>query len=188
MERPEYAALVEAAMAAPDRIVKVREAFGMYGSVMNAPKVAADDYIVARLEQLPQEPVILVTNDKELQERGRELAATIAVADAHAATVRAEIGFKKVGDNAGQQRPEDHCGEGIAGSLHSERRRPSRRGPHQRSVRDRCRMDVRAGSGRAHAGQRWQAPVHRSRRRRRSRRTRIGSRTVARRRCRTSRR
>lgn len=42
------------------------------------PGQIADDYIISRLEELPNEPVILVTNDKELQERGRELAATIA--------------------------------------------------------------------------------------------------------------
>jgi predicted RNA-binding protein with PIN domain len=48
----------------------------------------ADDYIVARLEELPQEPVILVTNDKELQERGRELAATIATSQQLLALIR----------------------------------------------------------------------------------------------------
>lgn len=48
----------------------------------------ADDYIVDRLEELPQEPVILVTNDKELQERGRELAATIATSQQLLALIR----------------------------------------------------------------------------------------------------
>ena len=38
----------------------------------------ADDYIIGRLEQLPNHPVIVVTNDKELQERARKLHATIA--------------------------------------------------------------------------------------------------------------
>ena len=38
----------------------------------------ADDYIIDRLKELPQSPVILVTNDKELQQRGRELKATVA--------------------------------------------------------------------------------------------------------------
>ena len=42
------------------------------------PGQIADDYIVAKLESLPQDPVILVTNDKELQDRGRALDATIA--------------------------------------------------------------------------------------------------------------
>lgn len=48
----------------------------------------ADDYIVDRLEQLPLEPVILVTNDKELQERGRQLAATIATSRQLLALIR----------------------------------------------------------------------------------------------------
>ena len=48
----------------------------------------ADDYIVERLEELPQEPVILVTNDKELQERGSELAATIATSQQLLALIR----------------------------------------------------------------------------------------------------
>jgi predicted RNA-binding protein with PIN domain len=48
----------------------------------------ADDYIVSRLEELPNEPVILVTNDKELQERGRELAATIATSQQLLALIR----------------------------------------------------------------------------------------------------
>ena len=48
----------------------------------------ADDYIVDRLGQLPQEPVILVTNDKELQERGRDLAATIATSQQLLALIR----------------------------------------------------------------------------------------------------
>lgn len=42
------------------------------------PGQIADDYIVGRLEQLPNHPVIVVTNDKELQERARKLHATIA--------------------------------------------------------------------------------------------------------------
>ena len=52
------------------------------------PGQIADDYIVARLEELPQEPVILVTNDKELQERGRALAATIATSQQLLALIR----------------------------------------------------------------------------------------------------
>ena len=38
----------------------------------------ADDHLVARLESLPPHPVVLVTDDKELQSRGRELGATVA--------------------------------------------------------------------------------------------------------------
>ena len=52
------------------------------------PGQIADDYIVARLEELPQEPVVLVTNDKELQARGRELAATIATSQQLLALLR----------------------------------------------------------------------------------------------------
>ena len=42
------------------------------------PGQIADDYLVDRLEQLPNHPVVLVTNDKELQERARKHHATIA--------------------------------------------------------------------------------------------------------------
>jgi predicted RNA-binding protein with PIN domain len=52
------------------------------------PGQIADDYIISRLEELPKEPVILVTNDKELQERGRELAATIATSQQLLALIR----------------------------------------------------------------------------------------------------
>lgn len=52
------------------------------------PGQIADDYIIARLEELPQEPVVLVTNDRELQERGRALAATIATSQQLLALIR----------------------------------------------------------------------------------------------------
>jgi predicted RNA-binding protein with PIN domain len=52
------------------------------------PGEIADDYIVSRLEELPPDPVILVTNDKELQERGRALAATIATSQQLLALIR----------------------------------------------------------------------------------------------------
>ncbi len=42
------------------------------------PDEIADDHIIARLKELPKDPVILVTNDKELQRRARRLGATIA--------------------------------------------------------------------------------------------------------------
>ena len=41
----------------------------------------ADDHLVARLERLPLDPVVVVTNDKELQDRARALGATIASSD-----------------------------------------------------------------------------------------------------------
>ena len=48
----------------------------------------ADDHIIVRLEELPPEPAILVTNDKELQQRGRKLGATIATSNQLLALVR----------------------------------------------------------------------------------------------------
>ncbi|MBW3595113.1 MAG: NYN domain-containing protein [Actinobacteria bacterium] len=52
------------------------------------PGQIADDYIVQRLEELPQDPVVLVTNDKELQERGRARDATIATSQQLLALLR----------------------------------------------------------------------------------------------------
>lgn len=48
----------------------------------------ADDHIVVRLDELPPDPVILVTNDKELQQRGRKLGATIATSNQLLALIR----------------------------------------------------------------------------------------------------
>jgi predicted RNA-binding protein with PIN domain len=52
------------------------------------PDEIADDHIVARLEELPKNPVILVTNDKELQRRARRLGATIATSNQLLALIR----------------------------------------------------------------------------------------------------
>jgi predicted RNA-binding protein with PIN domain len=41
----------------------------------------ADDHIVALLERLPAHPVIVATNDRELQDRSRALGATISTSD-----------------------------------------------------------------------------------------------------------
>ena len=41
----------------------------------------ADDHIVALIERLPRWPVILATNDRELQERARALGATISTSN-----------------------------------------------------------------------------------------------------------
>ena len=41
----------------------------------------ADDHLVAKLEGLPKHPVIVVTNDRELQRRTARLGATIATSD-----------------------------------------------------------------------------------------------------------
>jgi predicted RNA-binding protein with PIN domain len=38
----------------------------------------ADDHLIARLVNLPSDPVVFVTNDKELQSRAQALGATIA--------------------------------------------------------------------------------------------------------------
>ncbi len=45
------------------------------------PDEIADDHLVARLAGLPPDPVVVITNDKELQARTRELGATIASSD-----------------------------------------------------------------------------------------------------------
>lgn len=42
------------------------------------PDEIADDHLIARLEGLPAEPVVVVTNDRHLQARARRLGATIA--------------------------------------------------------------------------------------------------------------
>ena len=42
------------------------------------PDEIADDHLIAKLEDLPAFPVIVVTNDRELQDRARALGATIA--------------------------------------------------------------------------------------------------------------
>lgn len=54
----------------------------------SSPDETADDHLVARLGSLPPEPVIVVTNDKELQERARAARATIATSDQLLALLR----------------------------------------------------------------------------------------------------
>ena len=48
----------------------------------------ADDHLVARLSELPPDPVIVVTNDRELQDRARAEGATIATSNQLLALVR----------------------------------------------------------------------------------------------------
>ena len=48
----------------------------------------ADDHLVAKLEALPRYPVIVVTNDRELQARARALGATIATSNQLLALIR----------------------------------------------------------------------------------------------------
>jgi predicted RNA-binding protein with PIN domain len=42
------------------------------------PNEIADDHLIAKLESMPPHPVIVVTNDRELQERASALGATLA--------------------------------------------------------------------------------------------------------------
>lgn len=48
----------------------------------------ADDHLIAKLEGLPRYPVVVVTNDKELQRRAARLGATIATSDQLLALIR----------------------------------------------------------------------------------------------------
>ena len=48
----------------------------------------ADDHLIARLRGLPPDPVIVVTNDRELQERARAEGATVATSNQLLALVR----------------------------------------------------------------------------------------------------
>jgi len=52
------------------------------------PDEIADDHIVALLEVLPPHPVVVVTNDRELQERARRAGATVATSDQLLALIR----------------------------------------------------------------------------------------------------
>ena len=55
-----------------------RRARGPVEVEYSRPDAIADDHIVAKLKELPPVPVVLTTNDRELQTRGRALKATIA--------------------------------------------------------------------------------------------------------------
>ncbi|HEX2239578.1 MAG TPA: NYN domain-containing protein [Actinomycetota bacterium] len=54
----------------------------------SAPGQIADDHLVVLLEKLPSTPVVVVTNDRELQERARALGATIATSEQLLALIR----------------------------------------------------------------------------------------------------
>ena len=47
----------------------------------SSPNEIADDHLIARLETLPRHPVVVVTNDRELQDRARAEGATIATSN-----------------------------------------------------------------------------------------------------------
>ncbi|MEA2486767.1 MAG: hypothetical protein QOF16_421 [Actinomycetota bacterium] len=52
------------------------------------PDVIADDHLIAKLEGLPASPVIVATNDRQLQQRSAALGATIATSDQLLALIR----------------------------------------------------------------------------------------------------
>lgn len=52
------------------------------------PDEIADDHLIAKLEALPTFPVIVATNDRELQNRAARLGATIATSDQLLAAIR----------------------------------------------------------------------------------------------------
>ncbi|HWC14749.1 MAG TPA: NYN domain-containing protein [Actinomycetota bacterium] len=52
------------------------------------PDEIADDHLIAKLEHLPRHPVVVATNDKELQRRAARLGATIATSNQLLALIR----------------------------------------------------------------------------------------------------
>lgn len=69
-------------------IVRPRGKRGSVRVVFTQEGEIADDRIVGILEELPQQPVVVATNDKELRERVGELGATIATSDQLLALLR----------------------------------------------------------------------------------------------------
>ena len=58
-----------------------RRARGPVAVEYSRPDEIADDHLVAKLQDLPRHPVVVVTNDRELQRRTARLGATIATSD-----------------------------------------------------------------------------------------------------------
>jgi predicted RNA-binding protein with PIN domain len=54
----------------------------------SSPDEVADDHLVAMLEAAPADPAVLVTNDRDLQERAGALGATIATSQQLLALIR----------------------------------------------------------------------------------------------------
>jgi rRNA-processing protein FCF1 len=54
----------------------------------SSPDEVADDHLVAMLEAAPAAPAVLVTNDRDLQERAGALGATIATSQQLLALIR----------------------------------------------------------------------------------------------------
>ena len=65
-----------------------RRARGPVAVEYSRPDEIADDHLIAKLETLSKHPVIVVTNDRELQGRARALGATIATSNQLLALVR----------------------------------------------------------------------------------------------------
>jgi len=58
-----------------------RRARGPVAVEYSRPGEIGDDHLIAKLEGLPKYPVVVVTNDKELQSRAARIGATIATSD-----------------------------------------------------------------------------------------------------------
>lgn len=65
-----------------------RRARGPVEVEYSRPGEIADDHLIAKLEFLPKYPVIVATNDKELQRRAARLGGTIATSDQLLALIR----------------------------------------------------------------------------------------------------
>jgi predicted RNA-binding protein with PIN domain len=65
-----------------------RRARGPVEVEYSRPDEIADDHLIARLEGLPKFPVVVVTNDRELQRRAARLGATIATSNQLLALIR----------------------------------------------------------------------------------------------------
>lgn len=65
-----------------------RRARGPVRVEYSRPDEIADDHLIARLLELPPDPVLLVTNDRDLQGRARQLGATIATSNQLLALLR----------------------------------------------------------------------------------------------------
>lgn len=61
---------------------------GLVTVAYSRPPESGDDQVVALLASAPPDPVVVATSDKELQERCRDLGATIATSEQLLATVR----------------------------------------------------------------------------------------------------
>lgn len=65
-----------------------RRARGPVEVEYSRPDEIADDHLIAKLEGLPKHPVVVATNDKELQHRAARLGATIATSNQLLALIR----------------------------------------------------------------------------------------------------